>query len=120
MKKRPPLTDEEGEVRELTVEDFKRFRPIAEVDPGMIEAMKLMDANRRLRGAIEQALERYPKSRPDVEAIALAQDATAGSPDQRVSLERINDNLRSRAQALIKRHLDVDGLFKDLLGEQRG
>ena len=33
MKK--PLTDEEGEVRELTVEDMKLFRPIQEVDPGM-------------------------------------------------------------------------------------
>jgi uncharacterized protein (DUF4415 family) len=31
MKKSAPLTDEEGEVRELTVEDFKLFRPIREV-----------------------------------------------------------------------------------------
>lgn len=38
-KKRPPLTDEEGEVRELTREDFKGMRPLREVDPGMIEAM---------------------------------------------------------------------------------
>ena len=38
-KKRPPLTDEEGEVRELTREDFKGMRPIREVDPRMIEAM---------------------------------------------------------------------------------
>ena len=40
--KRPvkPLTDEEGEVRELTLADFRAMRPIAEVDPGMIEAMK--------------------------------------------------------------------------------
>jgi uncharacterized protein (DUF4415 family) len=30
MKKREPLTDEEGEVRELTAEDFKHFRPMAE------------------------------------------------------------------------------------------
>ena len=34
-----PLTDEEGEVRELTAEDFKGMRPIAEVDPGMLEAV---------------------------------------------------------------------------------
>ncbi len=40
--KRPvkPLTDEEGEVRELTLADFRAMRPIAEVDPGMIEAVK--------------------------------------------------------------------------------
>ena len=42
MKKRPPLTDKDGEVRELTYEDFKHMRPLAEVDPGMIEAMKAM------------------------------------------------------------------------------
>jgi uncharacterized protein (DUF4415 family) len=28
MKKRKPLTDDEGEVRELTAEDFKRFKPL--------------------------------------------------------------------------------------------
>jgi uncharacterized protein (DUF4415 family) len=28
MKKRKPLTDAEGEVRELTVEDFKQFKPL--------------------------------------------------------------------------------------------
>jgi uncharacterized protein (DUF4415 family) len=38
-KKRPPLTDEEGEVRELTREDFRGLRPIREVDPGMLEAV---------------------------------------------------------------------------------
>jgi uncharacterized protein (DUF4415 family) len=38
-KKRPPLTDEEGEVRELTREDFRGMRPIREVDPGMLEAV---------------------------------------------------------------------------------
>ena len=39
-KKRPPLTDEEGEVRELTAEDFKGMRPLREVDPGFIAAME--------------------------------------------------------------------------------
>jgi uncharacterized protein (DUF4415 family) len=39
MKRRPPLTDEEGEVRELTRSDFKLMRPIREVDPGMLEAV---------------------------------------------------------------------------------
>jgi len=32
------LTDKDGEVRPLTVADAKHFRPIREVDPGMIEA----------------------------------------------------------------------------------
>jgi uncharacterized protein (DUF4415 family) len=41
--KRPaakPLTDEEGEVRELALADFRAMRPIAEVDPGMLDAIK--------------------------------------------------------------------------------
>ncbi len=33
MPKSKPLTDAEGEVRELTLADMKRFRPIAEVLP---------------------------------------------------------------------------------------
>jgi uncharacterized protein (DUF4415 family) len=37
MKK--PLADKDGEVRELAAEDMKRFRPIREVDPGMLEAV---------------------------------------------------------------------------------
>ena len=36
------MTDEDGEVRELTLEDMKLFRPIAEVDPGLADAMKAM------------------------------------------------------------------------------
>lgn len=39
---RPPLIDENGEVRKLTADDFKAMRPIAEVDPGMTGAMKAM------------------------------------------------------------------------------
>jgi hypothetical protein len=31
MRRRKPLTDEAGEVRELLMEDLKRFRPAAEV-----------------------------------------------------------------------------------------
>jgi hypothetical protein len=30
MKMRKPLTDEDGEVRELLIEDIRRFRPMAE------------------------------------------------------------------------------------------
>ena len=30
MNKRKPLTDEEGEVRDLTLEDMKQFKPIRE------------------------------------------------------------------------------------------
>jgi uncharacterized protein (DUF4415 family) len=39
-KRRPALTDEEGEVRELTREDFRGMRPVREAMPELIEAMK--------------------------------------------------------------------------------
>lgn len=35
-----PLTDEEGEVRELTEEDLAEMSSIVEVDPGMLEAIE--------------------------------------------------------------------------------
>ena len=38
-KRRLPLTDEEGEVRELTRADFKGMRPVREAMPELIEAM---------------------------------------------------------------------------------
>ena len=37
-----PLTDEDGEVRELTAQDVQAFRPIMDVDPGMVDAMNGM------------------------------------------------------------------------------
>jgi uncharacterized protein (DUF4415 family) len=37
---RRPLADKDGEVRDLTAKDMRLFKPIAEVDPGMVEAMK--------------------------------------------------------------------------------
>jgi uncharacterized protein (DUF4415 family) len=38
-KRRPALTDEEGEVRELTREDFRGMRPVREAMPELVEAM---------------------------------------------------------------------------------
>ena len=32
---RRPLADKDGEVRDLTAEDMRLFKPIAEVDPGI-------------------------------------------------------------------------------------
>jgi len=37
---RRPLTDRDGEIRELAAEEMRLFKPITEVDPGMVEAMK--------------------------------------------------------------------------------
>ncbi len=40
MSRRKPLTDEDGEVRELTRADFRRMRPIVDSDPHMVEAVR--------------------------------------------------------------------------------
>jgi uncharacterized protein (DUF4415 family) len=37
-KKLKPLTDKDGEVRELTAADMKLFRPAREVDPALVAA----------------------------------------------------------------------------------
>lgn len=60
---RSPLTDQEGEVRELTREDIKLFRPIAEVDPGMVEAMQRI-AGRRITSPHCSPLEAGSPGRP--------------------------------------------------------
>jgi uncharacterized protein (DUF4415 family) len=49
---RPPLTDEDGEVRELTADDFKLMKPLADVEPGLAEAMQRMK-NRGGRPKVE-------------------------------------------------------------------
>ena len=36
---RRPLADKDGEIRELMAEEMRLFKPIADVDLGMVEAM---------------------------------------------------------------------------------
>ena len=78
-----PLTDEDGEVRELTAEDMHRFRPIQEVDPGMLEAI----AESRRRG-------RPPLAAPKVHmSLRLGADVVAGirstGPGYNVWVEKV-------------------------------
>lgn len=86
-KERPPLTDEDGEVRELTDEDFAEFRPIEEVLPGFAAAM--MDLQRR-RG-------RGPQRAPTKEQLTIRLDSDivsalrAEGPGWQT---RLNDTLR--------------------------
>jgi uncharacterized protein (DUF4415 family) len=46
------LIDKNGEVRELTAEDFKRFRPLAEVNPALFAKIK--------RGVGERGAQKAP------------------------------------------------------------
>lgn len=67
MRKRKPLTDEDGEVRELLLEDMKRFRPIAEVlSPASLEKLGLgPQAEQRARELAEMgSAQASPNERP--------------------------------------------------------
>ena len=65
---RRPLADKDGEIRELTAEDMRLFRPIAEVDAGMVEAM----------GAFRRKLGRPKTEAPKVHiGFRLASDVVA-------------------------------------------
>ena len=51
MNKRPPLIDDDGEVRELTAEDIRQFRPAAEVlSPDLLAGLSALKKQRGERG----------------------------------------------------------------------
>lgn len=80
----PPLTDEEGEVRELTAEDLKYFQPTMEFMPEIVEAFE------RARG------ERGPQKAPVKERVGLRLNADVVSHFRRTGpgwQSRINDVL---------------------------
>ena len=86
---RPPLTNEDGEVRELNAEDFARFRPLSEV-PELLASLKRAQENLRARG------ERGPQKAPTKERVTLRLDRDivesyrAGGPGWQT---RINNDL---------------------------
>src|SRR5208337_4972131 len=84
MKKRKPLTDEEGEVRELTKADFRAMRPLAEVVPELAELI-------RKRG------ERGPQKEPTKQQVTLRLDRDVVERFRATGAgwqKRINDVLR--------------------------
>ena len=51
MNKHPPLTDDDGEVRELTAEDMRLFRPAVEVlPPDLLSGLVALKKRRGERG----------------------------------------------------------------------
>ena len=86
-KERPPLTDEEGEVRELTDEDFAEFRPIEEVLPGFAAAMMALQ-RRRGRGPQRAPVKQSVTIRLDSDILSALRSEGPGWQT------RLNDTLR--------------------------
>jgi len=70
MKKRKPLTDKDGEVRELTAEDFAAMRPTAEVLPELVALW-------RKRG------QRGPQKAPTKQQVTLRLDKMSSNASAR-------------------------------------
>lgn len=81
MKKRKPLTNEEGEVRELLLEDIKRFRPIAEVvSPSLAAKLGVKLSEERIATLTpESGASPRPSSKKNGEIIATKVEPTAGT-----------------------------------------
>jgi uncharacterized protein (DUF4415 family) len=62
MKSRLPLTDKDGEVRELKREDFRRARPAREVLPEIVGPEVAAEMLQRKRG--QRGAQRRPRKEP--------------------------------------------------------
>lgn len=91
-KSREPLTDAEGEVRELTAEDFAEMRPASEFLPA--EFFEAMRRHRAARGPQKAPTKKLVSIRLDQDVIERAK---ADGPGWQT---RINEILR---QALMKK-----------------
>jgi hypothetical protein len=78
------------------------------------EELNLTHGNAQLRNAVTEALRLHPESDSAITVIVGKLDTTAGSPDKIELLKRVRDNLREREDILIKRHPDVEDLFKNV------
>ncbi len=84
MKKRKPLIDADGEVRELTAEDFRHFRPTAEVLPELVTLWR----KRGQRGPQKAPTKQQVTLRLDKDVVERFRATGAGWQG------RINDALR--------------------------
>lgn len=95
MSKRKPLTDKEGEIRELTAEDFRSMRPAREVLPKLIGARAAAELLRP-RG-------RPPKENPKAQ-VTLRLDAEvvkhfkAGGPGWQTRINAVLKRAASKAR----------------------
>ncbi|MDP4300356.1 BrnA antitoxin family protein [Leptothrix discophora] len=89
MSKRPPLTDAEGEVRELTAADTAEFKPAKDVLPPELYA-GLLEMNRRagVRGPQKSPLKQPTTIRFDADVLAALKATGKGWQT------RVNDAMR--------------------------
>lgn len=89
MTKRAPLTDEGGEVRELTADDLRHFKPAAEVLPPELYA-GLLKMNRRagVRGPQKAPTKQATTIRFDADVLAALKASGKGWQT------RVNDAMR--------------------------
>ncbi len=98
MNTRKPLMDEQGEVRELTADDLRTFRPAAEVLPADLYANLLaMNQESRLRGR--------PKAQVTKERITIRL-----SPEVVQSFRATGDGWQTRVDAALKDWLKTHSL----------
>ena len=97
MKKRPPLVDNDGEVRELTAEDIAGFKPAKDALPPALYA-GLVAMNRR-------AGVRGPQKAPTKERITIRL-----SPEVVAKFRATGDGWQTRMDAALKDWLETHQL----------
>ncbi|CZT33773.1 BrnA antitoxin family protein [Rhizobium sp. 9140] len=87
----PPLTDKDGEVREITAEDLQHFRPMKDALPDILDALE------RSRG------HRGPQKEPVKERIGLRLDHAVVE-----HFRRTGPGWQSRINAVLAAHVKAD------------
>ena len=120
MKKRKPLTDESGEVRELLMEDMKRFRPASEILTPALAAklgVELTTANAR-ETSMEAGLAREtPLSKLEAIYRALLDRPRAGDDEVAVLADQYAGD-RVSVKTVGNRRGEVRWMLREL--ERRG
>jgi uncharacterized protein (DUF4415 family) len=79
MRKRTPLVDSAGEVRELTAEDMARFRPAAEVmSPELLAGLAALRKRRGERGVQKRPVKVSTTIRFDADVLAALKASGRG------------------------------------------
>lgn len=98
MSKQPPMTDDDGEVRELTAEDMRSFRPASEVlPPDLLVGLVALKKQRGERGPQKSPTKVPTTIRFDADVLA-ALKASGKGWQTRVN-EAVKDWLKTHSPA---------------------